>query len=1255
LTHSKWSQVVYGLQQPIYSGSGGILSFTYDTTVLGTAVWKIVEPATGGTYSKTVTNSYNIVEGNDKHKNYVLIDDPNDSLPVGSSQSLDCQIQYSTWTVPAAKGYYTFNPAGSKQAVTFTQPKATQTTPTTAQSAEPAKITSVVAAMTSGGGDVRIGYLSQDHACGTDQHTGKVKKITHLKVTITNQTISNRPYSGDNPNAVLLYENGWHKGDIFKVFGHPFKADGTQDTSRTVAAIFTVASDFSGGSYAGGVSTWNIPVVPTVTCPMYTIPGTKMSAIPVGNMVHYVPAPRHASRKKVIFDKPLNQGQWAGQTVRKNDKLQFTTSKVVGGSAAQGQWFTPQKKVSHKTYQTFYVGLTQYYATYANAVIPSDPYTTLSIPLGTSSFTGTTTSGSATVSGISASLLSGLTIGMNVSGTGIPSSTTITYINNINNSITLSNKATASGTPTITTSVTSNAYQGWVISGVGMPAGAYVVSNTASSGGSFTVTLSNSCQQAATGYNGITGSFNLSSTVDVILYSPAAKKIPAGSTSIPVTPFYANFNYDAYCPIVITNPPIFGQNTATIDPSLSGTYASPLTAEISLAPASWNGWTATNSVPVYAGNTYGFGGFSKMIEGTRVPSTAGISTPDYPLFTPYIDWYDSYGNLIATSNGTRSLTKPLITGNITSGSNQLSNVSPISNVAVNQVISGIGIPSGTTVSSISGTIITMSANATASLTGINIYVHNNFTAGTKLNPVQDAATVLTDTTNVWGQGWCPAFIAANAPKNHVIAYAATTSSVTSSTAQLNFSVGLAHSISAGTPLTFNGTFNVITTTTTAQGATTMAVRFTAGTVPPSVGNITISASYASPRFQWVNALNTDAYSLSAVMFKAMQAPAPTSDYSPLNTSLATLQSSVVTGATNQPNNSALTIPSSTPTLGEASIYVIDPANDAGTREIHYGSGNSSLWTSLTSAANVGDTSIVLNSVEGLAANSALTVDFGSSQVEYVNISSTWNGSATVTLASPLWFSHKKGAQIYAATAGISGQVRQNQGSGTQVAVFNWNTDAWVNTANTHTSYKVLVERSEDQGQTWSSLRGGSQLKVNSSGFASLIDYEAIPNQITIYRVTPTYTTPAGKGVVGIRSAALQANTISNNSWWIASTSDDSIRFAINVLDGMDESQRHPAGTFYPLGSPYPLTVPGVVTGRDGSLKVMWTDPTTWEAFLAFLKRGEIFILLNPVENERRYIFVNQDVQIVHHAAVNPYREVTIPFVESAPPTYTYVN
>jgi hypothetical protein len=1256
LTHAKWSQVVYGLQEPIYTGSSGILSFTYDTTALGTSVYKIVEPATGGTYSTTVSNSYKIVEGNKNHLQYVFIDDPNDSLPVGSNQSLDCQIQYSSWTIPAGQSYYTF----SGNNIVYQNIKAKQTTPTSTQAAEPAKITAVQAAMTSGGNDLRIGYLQHDLACGIDQHTGKLKNIVALTIQVTNSNLTANSMSAVTPAGQRLWEYGWRKGDIFKVFGNVKNPDGST-SSKTFACYFVVASNFnsnannfSGPSFdsvGDTVSVWRIPVLPVSVIPQATIAGTKMALMPQGSLVHYVQPPHHASRKKVVFDKPLNQGQWAGQTVQNGDKLQFTSTKVVGGSAAQGEWFTPKITTSHKTYQTFYVGMSQYTANYYSAVIPSDPYTTLSIPIGTTSFTGTITNGSTSVTNISKSLISGLAIGMKISGTGIPSGATITAFDLTNYKLTMSAKATASGTPTISTSVASNAYQNWVITGDGIPAGAYVVSNTASSGGSFTVTLSNSCQQSAVGYNGSTGSFILGSTVDVSLYSPTANKIPAGSTSIPVSPFYANFNYDAYCPIVITNHSIFGQNTMTIDPSASGTN----TAEVSLAPYSWNSWTASNSIPVFAGNTYGFGGFSKFLEGTRVPSTAGVSTPDYPYFTPYIDWYDSNGNLIAVSNGTRSLTKPLITGNITSGSNQLSNVSPIANVAVNQVISGIGIPSGTTVSSISGTTITMSANATASLSNINVYVHNNFTAGTKLNPVQDAATVLTDTTNVWGQGWCPAFIVATAPLNHVLAYAATTSSVTSSTAQLNFSVGVAHPIAAGTPLTFNGNFQVTTTTLTAQGATTMAVRFTAGTIPPSVGNITTSATYACPRIQWTNALSTDVYSLSAVMFKAMTAPSLTTDYSPLNSSLTPLLSSATIAATNPANNSALTISSNTPTLGEASIYVIDPVNDAGTREIHYGSGNSSLWTTTSAAANAGDTQIILNSVEGLAANASLTLDFGSSVVEYVNISSTWNGSATVTLSAPLWNNHAKGVQVYAATAGISDQVRQNQNVGTNVAVFNWNTDGWVNTSNSHTSYKVLIERSEDQGQTWQALRGGSQLTVGSSGYVTLTDYEAIPNQTTLYRATPTYTTPAGNGIVGIASAGLKANTISNNSWWIASTSDDSIRFELNVLDQLEENQRHPAGTFYPLGSPYPITVPGVVTGRDGSLKVMWTDPDTWDSFLSFLKRGEIFILLNPVENERRYIFVNQDVQVVHHAAVRPYREVTIPFVESAPPTYTYVN
>jgi subtilisin-like proprotein convertase family protein len=66
-------------------------------------------------------------------------------------------------------------------------------------------------------------------------------------------------------------------------------------------------------------------------------------------------------------------------------------------------------------------------------------------------FTGTLTTGSATVTGISNT--TGLTIGQDVTGTGIPSGTTILTINGLTATVTLSANATASGSQSLTATV----------------------------------------------------------------------------------------------------------------------------------------------------------------------------------------------------------------------------------------------------------------------------------------------------------------------------------------------------------------------------------------------------------------------------------------------------------------------------------------------------------------------------------------------------------------------------------------------------------------------------------------------------------------------------------------------------------------------------------------------------------------------------------------------------------------------------------
>jgi hypothetical protein len=61
------------------------------------------------------------------------------------------------------------------------------------------------------------------------------------------------------------------------------------------------------------------------------------------------------------------------------------------------------------------------------------------------------------------------------------------------------------------------------------------------------------------------------------------------------------------------------------------------------------------------------------------------------------------------------------TGDVTNGSNQITNVTSVSTWAIGDPIKGTGIPSNTVITNISGTTLTISQNATATGTGVSLY------------------------------------------------------------------------------------------------------------------------------------------------------------------------------------------------------------------------------------------------------------------------------------------------------------------------------------------------------------------------------------------------------------------------------------------------------------------------------------------------------------------------------------------------------
>lgn len=1216
--HGQWAKIEYGLQKDVYSGSQGVIHYGYQTggekktkTVMEPR-WKsgtlpfTADPLSGG-FSVAVDNS-KMREG----KDHLYIDDPSGAFDSKIGTTLKGQlakVHYSTWKTTAVS-------IGAGSTVS------TKSVSSVSDEVEQATIAAVHKAPLIQA-PIVIGQLAGDHIGGKVTGGTKVKYMERLFIEISTAGLSAAVFQ-KAANGDGLGTNTFPAGSLFAIEGKPPKVDGsgnvTPDTSKPNVSIYVVLTkpwNSAAPGYYDSKRTKNfvyfLPIKPVGVAKPFAVPGTDSWYIPMRSNIIWCPPYQKTTRKKLIFTKPLGQGKFAGQSVHVGDTVMVD---VVRSSAAPSGSYvqTPVSKTYTTPVNTFNFSQNFTVAPLSSAgdiVIPEATITTTtgsysSMRISVAAATGVSvTTGSYTATAPKSSFAN-YYVGMTVDGVfGAGVEATITSITpNLADTAKVDVTFDKASTSTSTTATVSPAglsgdYNGWGVSGDGIPDGVYVTTNTGWAGGAsnyFTINLSASVTNPVDlGVFASAPTLNWSGTLTgVTLTPPATFVIPAGSMAVPTAPFSPNFAYPAHTQVEIKVPALFGDNAATVRPTNNGT------AEVSVAPASitlntpapaYPGMTLVNSTPVETGVTYAFSAWSRVVK-----QAFGLRAT-YPKFTLFIDWVDDHGNLLSTTSG-----------------------------------AAIGSHS----------------------------VDGGYELG---KYVSDWAV---DPTYRWGNNWSPNAVLGTAPTVTVAAGATFSAGATAGTG--TFTVpALANPLNPGTVLTASDGSTYTVTTTAARSATSVAVRYTAGMSVPSPTNLSIAATRACPRVQWRNAVTTDVYGLCGVSLKAVNVTGSGS-WTTLSQSLDTLASASSPDTT---SGSALVLSDpDTPTLGAASLYVLDPYAAAtsaialayGTRETHLGGSTSLVWSSLASAVSAGDSSVTFTTLSGIAAGMSLVVGYGTAKAETVTVASTWTGSSVVPLTQPLVYSHSKKARVYGKTASLGTELSQAQAAGTQVAVLNWNVEGYVNPNDTKSTLTVNVERSDDGGSTWSLLMGGRNLAL-SQGRASVVDYEVIPNNaLTRYRVTPTFTTPDPRSstkfhsVTGISTGSLVAPTLSATSWWIASTSDSSLRYAINVRDGVQETQRHPSGTFYPLGSPYPITTPGVVTGRDAQMTVVWTDDSSWDDFLSFLKRGEVYVLTDPVEAKRRYIFINNDVSITHHAATSgPWREVQISFVEVPRPDYTFRN
>ena len=347
--------------------------------------------------------------------------------------------------------------------------------------------------------------------------------------------------------------------------------------------------------------------------------------------------------------------------------------------------------------------------------------------------TATVTSTSAVLTSVSS--ITGLAIGMGASGTGIPSNSYVISFNAT--TITLNNAATASNSGvTITLSPPST----WLATGSGANTTAYRIIWT------FTDANNNLIQSAPSGISQVSNTTSSISAVILSFTIPAGittghsyqiyRSQAVGSGIVPNDegglvyqgqPLAADLTYGTLSVLDIVPDALRG---ATIYTAAS---QQGLVNENVAAPFAYDITVFRNIL--FFGNTSGLQNYTLTLLGTGTP--AGVQSGD-TITIAGVAYTAGTSENISTGTFAVSPVFLLVTTGNTNTSTSLTSMSTIVGIAAGQIVTGIGIPSGTYVVSASGSTVIISQAATASASSVTL----TFTGDSAAQAIRDTAQSL---------------------------------------------------------------------------------------------------------------------------------------------------------------------------------------------------------------------------------------------------------------------------------------------------------------------------------------------------------------------------------------------------------------------------------------------------------------------------------------------------------------------------------
>jgi hypothetical protein len=197
----------------------------------------------------------------------------------------------------------------------------------------------------------------------------------------------------------------------------------------------------------------------------------------------------------------------------------------------------------------------------------------------------------------------------------------------------------------------------------------------------------------------------------------------------------------------------------------------------------------------------------------------------------------------------------------------------------------------------------------------------------------------------------------------------------------------------------------------------------------------------------------------------------------------------------------------------------------------------------------------------------------------------------------------------------------------------------------YTSQYYDVNRSDDDGVIYESIRDGDRIIPNASFIGTAVDYEAPRDTVAYYRCRSVGVDASSNEFPSAWGTVQQVLITNDETWWFKVIEEPEYNLgSVRVLADLDVTIEEPNIVFRPLGSTRPIVVAGPLQGEDGIYNVKTINEAEWDDFYLVLTHQGTLLVQDPLGNQK-YVRITDRTWVAETVSGAIHRNIEAAYVE----------